>query len=385
MEVFLEDSDPDAALDVGADMRKIQHCFQKLKILVTERRSSPSSLRRGDKLSSPHLPDSTLDVESDSTPQMNKLKELLQQRDNEITILVNMLKKEKKRAQDAVTQLSTSSNGHSLSQGSLGSSGTEPAEASGRLFSGLQTRRSLAGDSPLHHRIGRHSCTLPPAVTANQWTRTVPVPRSPTHTAPDPDRGYRPGAVLDHTCTDPVLVTELKQRKSNLKLRSLFLTRSDVQFVCKSAWSLYDNLYKSQSDLPSLLYFRSYKATFGRLKGLKTEIEHLQLLLERAKVKLQRDFEVWWSEEAARLQMFSNHNSVLYSEVMERPQRSFQQRFSDFRRYKDKLKLFAGPFSADQRAVESSIQLELLDLQCCDSLCSKFVRKSPRFLQLSGF
>lgn len=47
----------------------------------------------------------------------------------------------------------------------------------------------------------------------------------------------------------------------------------------------------------------SYKAMFTRLKGLKIEIEHLQLLLEKAKVKLQKDFEVWWSEEATRLQV----------------------------------------------------------------------------------
>ncbi|XP_077587779.1 kinesin-like protein KIF6 [Stigmatopora nigra] len=35
----------------------------------------------------------------------------------------------------------------------------------------------------------------------------------------------------------------------------------------------------------------SYKSTAGRLKALRTEIEHLQLLLERAKVKLRRDFQ----------------------------------------------------------------------------------------------
>lgn len=42
---------------------------------------------------------------------------------------------------------------------------------------------------------------------------------------------------------------------------------------------------------------------YNRLKGLKVEIEHLQLLMEKAKVKLQKDFEVWWSEEAANLQV----------------------------------------------------------------------------------
>lgn len=47
----------------------------------------------------------------------------------------------------------------------------------------------------------------------------------------------------------------------------------------------------------------SYKSTIGRLKALRTEIEHLQLLLERAKVKLQRDFQKWWSQEASGVQV----------------------------------------------------------------------------------
>ncbi|KAM7403981.1 hypothetical protein PAMA_004411 [Pampus argenteus] len=48
---------------------------------------------------------------------------------------------------------------------------------------------------------------------------------------------------------------------------------------------------------------QSYKSTVGRLKALRTEIEHLQLLLERAKVKLQKDFHKWWSLEASSMQV----------------------------------------------------------------------------------
>lgn len=43
---------------------------------------------------------------------------------------------------------------------------------------------------------------------------------------------------------------------------------------------------------------------FTHLKGLKIEIEHLQLLMEKAKLKLQKDFEAWWSEETVNLQVF---------------------------------------------------------------------------------
>jgi hypothetical protein len=36
-----------------------------------------------------------------------------------------------------------------------------------------------------------------------------------------------------------------------------------------------------------------YKASFERLRNLKKEIEHLQLLLEQSRQKLQGDFEKW--------------------------------------------------------------------------------------------
>lgn len=37
----------------------------------------------------------------------------------------------------------------------------------------------------------------------------------------------------------------------------------------------------------------SYKAAFSHLRGLKGEIEHLQLLLEQSRKKLQQDFQQW--------------------------------------------------------------------------------------------
>ena len=39
----------------------------------------------------------------------------------------------------------------------------------------------------------------------------------------------------------------------------------------------------------------AYKDAFARLRELKQEIEHLQMLLEQSRTKLQRDFEHWMS------------------------------------------------------------------------------------------
>ena len=52
----------------------------------------------------------------------------------------------------------------------------------------------------------------------------------------------------------------------------------------------------------------NYKENFNQLRTLKTEIEHLQHLLEKAKVKLMKDFEIWWAEQAARAQVRGTYN-----------------------------------------------------------------------------
>ena len=41
-----------------------------------------------------------------------------------------------------------------------------------------------------------------------------------------------------------------------------------------------------------------YKEKYMALKGIKGEIEHLQLLLEKTRKELQRDFEQWWKTKA---------------------------------------------------------------------------------------
>jgi len=41
---------------------------------------------------------------------------------------------------------------------------------------------------------------------------------------------------------------------------------------------------------------------------MKTEIEHVQHLLEKAKVQLQKDFDVWWKQQANQVRIGSLHH-----------------------------------------------------------------------------
>ena len=46
-----------------------------------------------------------------------------------------------------------------------------------------------------------------------------------------------------------------------------------------------------------------FKSLYHLLKDMKSEIEHRQHLLEKAKVQLQKDFETWWEKEASRIRV----------------------------------------------------------------------------------
>lgn len=50
---------------------------------------------------------------------------------------------------------------------------------------------------------------------------------------------------------------------------------------------------------------------------MKTEIEHLQHLLEKAKVKLMKDFELWWAQQTTAINVRTNLilNCVLSQQI----------------------------------------------------------------------
>uniref|UniRef100_A0A8D1K1V8 Kinesin-like protein n=1 Tax=Sus scrofa TaxID=9823 RepID=A0A8D1K1V8_PIG len=294
---FLEDQDPESKLEVGTDMRKIHHCFHYLKNLLNDQKihgmSRASSEVKGQDCREPLKEE-----------EYKKLRDILQQRDNEINILVNMLKKEKKKAQDALRF-------SSMDRGELRRSWGSPF----RL--GTDGPRTLPS-APT--QATQDSC---PSQYRSGWLHRK------TGMREEMSLGRQEAFEIfkrDHA--DSVTIEDnkqmLKQRFSEAKAlgeninearRKIGRLKEEItqRHVQQVALGISENI--PVPSMPDLLEEklrsqleeekRSYKTMFTRLKALKVEIEHLQLLMDKAKVKLQKEFEAWWAEEATSLQVTS--------------------------------------------------------------------------------
>ncbi|XP_030413144.1 kinesin-like protein KIF6 isoform X3 [Gopherus evgoodei] len=295
IKTFLEDPDPESTLDVGADMRKIKHCFNYVKRLINHTNIPDRSLL------SPDITGNEDTNTSEKKEELKKLRDLLHQRDNEINILVSMLKKEKKKAQDALFQLSAGSSGLAVSESSLSISLEE-----GQRPSACVNVKDTQDFSSSVHR----SAFLP----------------GKTGSGGEMSLGRQEAfEIFKRDYVDSITIEDNKQllKKRFAEAKSLGekvnevrnkinhlkgeITQRHMQRAALGVASPSEELNESDSVEERLRAQieeekKSYKTMFNRLKGLKIEIEHLQLLMEKAKVKLQKDFEVWWSEEASNLQ-----------------------------------------------------------------------------------
>ncbi|XP_043860888.1 kinesin-like protein KIF6 [Dromiciops gliroides] len=237
---FLEDQDPETRLEVGSDMRKIHYCFHHLKKLLNERKIPEKS----------ESSQETKDQEGEmplKEEEFKKLRDILKQRDNEISIL-----------------------------------------------------SEIPGKSPLlwRKRGKKEEMSLGRQEAFEIFKRD----HADSVTIEDNKQILRQRFAEAKALGESI--NEVRSKIGHLKEE---INQRQMQRV---ALSLTDNAVGDQELDPVEEKLRSemeeekksYKKMFTRLKGLKVEIEHLQLLMEKAKVKLKKEFEVWWIEEAANLQ-----------------------------------------------------------------------------------
>ncbi|XP_073248269.1 kinesin-like protein KIF6 [Porites lutea] len=319
---YLEDADPEAALSVGADMRKINYCFQLLKTHVLDKgKKNPSPPPQRTPANDGSFDSSYLGNQT----ELNKLKELIRQRDNEINILVGMLKKEKKRTADL--EMSARHGGGPLQDG--------VGAARERVRRSTSQTLSDDSESELSHlrSASRTRVKERPSsdTTENRHHPQASLEESNHHR---PSSAYR--RKLDEMSVgrkeafetfrrDYVHNDTIEENKHNLKQRyaeakrlgeqvntsrqkiNSIKTQIEQHRVRRSMQGFVNGTEGIEDIDPVEQKLRQaieeektkYKESFTQLKSLKTEIEHLQHLLEKAKVKMQKDFEIWWAEQAA--------------------------------------------------------------------------------------
>ncbi|XP_069418729.1 kinesin-like protein KIF6 isoform X2 [Ovis canadensis] len=315
---FLEDQDPESKLEVGTDMRKIHHCFHYLKKLLndekTHRQSTAPSANKDQNCQEPLKEE-----------EYKKLRDILQQRDNEINILVNMLKKEKKKAQDAL-HLSSMDRGE-LRHGQ--SSPFPPGNPDGpkTLPLSAPTQAQDSSTSPYRSSLLHRKTGMREEMSLGRQEAFEIFKRDHADSVTIEDNKQ----ILKQRFSEAKALGEsINEARSKIGRLKEEITQRHVQQVALGISentpvpSMPDQLEeKLRSQLEEEK--RRYKTMFARLKALKVEIEHLQLLMDKAKVKLQKEFEAWWAKEATSLQQVSSPAVTPSNHVKPFPQMSEAQ------------------------------------------------------------
>ncbi|KAL7862391.1 hypothetical protein SRHO_G00138320 [Serrasalmus rhombeus] len=133
---------------------------------------------------------------------------------------------------------------------------------------------------------------------------------------------------------------------------------------------------------------KSYKSTFGRLKGLKTEIEHLQHLLHKSKIKLQKDFQDWWTQEATKLQKDQRPESVEVKQSLNSTTRHSSSPDHAISTQERKLRDLPAPSARDLRALSSTAlspsSIPLTGDQQTDADIMAFIKARQSLLTKTG-
>lgn len=300
VKAFLDDPDSEATLALGPDMRKIHFCFALLKVMVRERLSGRTG---ADECSFCQCTGVSEPQESPQEVELTKLREAVKHRDNEISILVQMLKKEKRRAQESAQMANLSSSCHLASQRVLELSTSLSADRSSEnIFSGHDALTTL------HKRRG------PELSLGTQEAFDIFKRDNEDRLTIENNKALLKERFAEAKASGEQLnksrnkISGLKKQLEKCRMQraaqGLTASRNEITTEVEEFNIMEESLFKQIEDNKKI-----YNSTFGHLKRLKTEIEHLQLLLERGKIKLQRDFQEWWSQEIYKLQASTSENS----------------------------------------------------------------------------
>ncbi|PAA61917.1 hypothetical protein BOX15_Mlig027733g1, partial [Macrostomum lignano] len=315
VDAFLADANASPLASVGFDGRKLGQCFRLIR----------DAAKAGATPAEPAPPQQivTIAPEPLATKEVRELRETISQRDNEIVILVGMLKQEKRRAAEASVMLQQMAESPGANAANL-QLDQSPKKFNRTFSKPADTAASMS-----------HSACLP-SVAAQPQRQQPPTLHQPTEsTGGESDRLSQQ---LEQSAKARILGgqlslgrqeafelfkrdyagnPEIERHKQGLR-DNYGLAKQLGASVNESRQAIerlkaglerarLRRALGSESDSSEEAALRAdmeqskaeYRDSFQRLKSLKAEIEHQQHQLEMLKVRLVKDFEAWWAEQSS--------------------------------------------------------------------------------------
>ncbi|CAF3338715.1 unnamed protein product [Rotaria sp. Silwood1] len=258
VKVYLADTDNEATLNVGADMRKIDQCYRAFKKLYLElQEQAKTASTQSTKNSQPIY--ITHDISPYDSKEVKELKEIIKLRDNEISILVNMLKKEKKTEYRPFSESMTPPSENSFS------STDRVAHQLKNMSAGRQEAFDhFRRDNPLNQKLEEHKRILKQRYTE---AKTL-------------------GEEINQ-CRNRINHMKGQYEQMHLRLAAQ-LTQDEIEN------------HRGLNELRTTMEQEQikYRECFNRLKNMKQEIEHIQHVIEKDRLQMLKDFDDWWEKQS---------------------------------------------------------------------------------------
>uniref|UniRef100_H2Z181 Kinesin-like protein n=1 Tax=Ciona savignyi TaxID=51511 RepID=H2Z181_CIOSA len=293
---YLNDDDLEATLDAGGDMRKIQYCYHVLKKKVKERPEVSEVASVEEESSNNVSPGPVL-----SPAEVQRLREILQQRDNEISILVSMLKKERKRALQAE---SNSSTGNAVVQ-------TQSEKPTYHRETYSTPQEEVVNARKNHQRSLRLIISYNVQILKTSGIKIdveMSVGRQEAFELYKRDYTESQGILEQKELLKrryeeaKKLGQEINDSRNELNQLKATLDRIRKQIAIQTTLDGNDSFDSNEREQATIAAMEetkaSYKVSFNRLKAMKAEIDHLHHLLDKSRVQMHHDFDVWWESQS---------------------------------------------------------------------------------------
>jgi len=315
VEAYVHETSPDETLHVGSAMMWIQAAFASLKRMVL----AGGVPARGGAVAGaggtvPGKLAPVAAVDDDAHEQVAKLKLQIQQRDNEINILVSMLKKKggAKGALEGVTPAPVpalaATAPHALHT-PVGESTPPPQRDSGTA--GVTGRGDAAALATPPTALGKVP-SLAPTPSPLEDTAML---QSRNHLFEVFRKSYRKNEIIEENkaelkrkYTEAKAVGELvSAARDEINKIKVAMEHRRKQLAVSRISSGGNAADVDDSDDPVITQLKAqveaqksqYRDSYERLREAKREIEHLQKLLEKSRIGLQSDFQKWLSLQSS--------------------------------------------------------------------------------------